>query len=58
VGAAAHGAPWVSIRVRNFATNHLKVNDADGPVEIAAIVVWQVAAESRSDSRSACESQW
>ena len=34
----------VSIRVRNFETNHLKVNDADGnPVEIAAIVVWQVA---------------
>jgi len=34
----------VSIRVRNFETNHLKVNDADGnPVEIASIVVWQVA---------------
>ncbi len=34
----------VSIRVRNFETGHLKVNDADGnPVEIAAIVVWQVA---------------
>jgi regulator of protease activity HflC (stomatin/prohibitin superfamily) len=34
----------VSVRVRNFETNHLKVNDADGnPVEIAAIVVWQVA---------------
>jgi hypothetical protein len=34
----------LSIRVRNFETNHLKVNDADGnPVEIAAIVVWQVA---------------
>src|SRR3984885_13718227 len=33
----------VSVRVRNFDTNHLKVNDADGnPVEIAAIVVWQV----------------
>jgi regulator of protease activity HflC (stomatin/prohibitin superfamily) len=33
----------VSVRVRNFETNHLKVNDADGnPVEIAAIVVWQV----------------
>ena len=31
----------LSIRVRNFETNHLKVNDADGnPVEIAAIVVW------------------
>jgi regulator of protease activity HflC (stomatin/prohibitin superfamily) len=34
----------LSVRVRNFETNHLKVNDADGnPVEIAAIVVWQVA---------------
>ena len=34
----------LSIRVRNFETNQLKVNDADGnPVEIAAIVVWQVA---------------
>ncbi len=34
----------VSIRVRNFETNRLKVNDADGnPVESAAIVVWQVA---------------
>jgi SPFH domain / Band 7 family len=33
----------LSIRVRNFETNRLKVNDADGnPVEIAAIVVWQV----------------
>jgi regulator of protease activity HflC (stomatin/prohibitin superfamily) len=34
----------VSIRVRNFETHRLKVNDADGnPVEIAAFVVWQVA---------------
>jgi len=34
----------ISIRVRNFETSRLKVNDADGnPVEIAAIVVWQVA---------------
>jgi hypothetical protein len=39
----------VSIRVRNFETNHLKVNDSDGnPVEIAAIVVWQVADTARS----------
>ncbi len=39
----------VSVRVRNFETNHLKVNDADGnPVEIAAIVVWQVADTSRA----------
>jgi regulator of protease activity HflC (stomatin/prohibitin superfamily) len=34
----------VSVKVRNFETNRLKVNDADGnPIEIAAIVVWQVA---------------
>ncbi len=39
----------LSIRVRNFETNHLKVNDADGnPVEIAAIVVWQVADTSQA----------
>lgn len=34
----------VSVRVRNFETNELKVNDADGnPINIAAIIVWQVA---------------
>ena len=34
----------VSVRVRNFETNELKVNDQEGnPVNIAAIVVWQVA---------------
>jgi regulator of protease activity HflC (stomatin/prohibitin superfamily) len=39
----------LSVRVRNFETNHLKVNDADGnPVEIASIVVWQVADTSRA----------
>jgi hypothetical protein len=39
----------VSVRVRNFETNHLKVNDADGsPVEIAAIVVWQVADSAKA----------
>jgi len=39
----------VSVRVRNFETDHLKVNDADGnPVEIAAIVVWQVADTAKS----------
>jgi regulator of protease activity HflC (stomatin/prohibitin superfamily) len=33
----------VSLRVRNFETARLKVSDADGnPVEIAAVVVWQV----------------
>ncbi len=39
----------VSTRVRNFETNRLKVNDAEGnPVEIAAIVVWQVADTAKS----------
>ena len=33
----------ISLRVRNFETAKLKVNDLDGnPVEIAAVVVWQV----------------
>lgn len=39
----------VSLRVNNFETHELKVNDADGnPVEIAAIVVWQVADTARA----------
>jgi regulator of protease activity HflC (stomatin/prohibitin superfamily) len=33
----------ISLRVRNFESAHLKVNDHDGnPIEIAAIVVWRV----------------
>ena len=33
----------ISVRVRNFETSKLKVNDHDGnPIEIAAIVVWKV----------------
>ena len=33
----------VSLRLRNFETQKLKVNDSDGnPIEIAAVVVWQV----------------
>ncbi len=33
----------VSLRVRNFESSHLKVNDREGnPVEIAAVVVWRV----------------
>ncbi|MEP6939702.1 MAG: SPFH domain-containing protein [Rudaea sp.] len=33
----------VSMRVRNFESSKLKVNDLDGnPIEIAAVVVWQV----------------
>ncbi len=33
----------ISLRVRNFTSEKLKVNDADGnPVEIAAVVVWRI----------------
>jgi regulator of protease activity HflC (stomatin/prohibitin superfamily) len=40
----------VSLRIRNFESAHLKVNDADGnPIEIAAIVVWKVV-----DTAEAC----
>jgi regulator of protease activity HflC (stomatin/prohibitin superfamily) len=39
----------VSVRVRNFETSELKVNDADGnPINIATIVVWQVADTARA----------
>jgi regulator of protease activity HflC (stomatin/prohibitin superfamily) len=33
----------LSLRVRNFESGHLKVNDRDGnPIEIAAVVVWKI----------------
>jgi SPFH domain/Band 7 family protein len=33
----------VSLRIRNFESSHLKVNDNEGnPIEIAAVVVWRV----------------
>jgi regulator of protease activity HflC (stomatin/prohibitin superfamily) len=33
----------ISLRIHNFESGHLKVNDHDGnPIEIAAIVVWRV----------------
>jgi hypothetical protein len=33
----------ISLRVRNFESSHLKVNDAEGnPIEIGAVVVWRV----------------
>lgn len=33
----------ISLRVRNFESGHLKVNDNEGnPIEIAAVVVWKV----------------
>jgi regulator of protease activity HflC (stomatin/prohibitin superfamily) len=35
--------PKLSVRVRNFETGRMKVNDQDGnPIEIAAVVVWKV----------------
>ena len=40
----------ISLRVRNFETGKMKVNDIDGnPIEIAAIVVWKVV-----DTAEAC----
>ncbi len=40
----------ISLRVRNFETSRLKVNDINGnPIEIAAIVVWRVV-----DTAEAC----
>jgi regulator of protease activity HflC (stomatin/prohibitin superfamily) len=34
----------VSLRVRNFQSDRIKVNDASGnPIEIAAVIVWRVA---------------
>ena len=39
----------VSTRIRNHETRVAKVNDADGnPIEIAAVVVWQVADTARA----------
>jgi len=33
----------ISLRVRNFESSHLKVNDKEGnPIEIAAVIVWRV----------------
>jgi len=33
----------ISLRVRNFESSHLKVNDAEGnPIEIGAVIVWRV----------------
>jgi regulator of protease activity HflC (stomatin/prohibitin superfamily) len=50
--AKTHGLRWanpllakktVSLRVRNFESSRLKVNDNEGnPIEIAAVVVWKV----------------
>ncbi len=38
------GTKAVSVRVRNFETNAIKVNDLNGnPINIGAIIVWQIA---------------
>ncbi|MBP6597086.1 MAG: SPFH domain-containing protein [Arenimonas sp.] len=38
-----YSARKISLRVRNFESSKLKVNDLEGnPIEIAAVVVWQV----------------
>lgn len=39
----------ISLRVHNFNSQQLKVNDADGnPIEIAAVVVWRVVDTARA----------
>ncbi len=43
VNPFAYPRRLVSLRIRNFESSHLKVNDHEGnPIEIAAIVVWRV----------------
>src|SRR5690606_37553602 len=40
---ALYSKKAVSLRVRNFESGRLKVNDANGnPIEIAAVIVWRV----------------
>jgi regulator of protease activity HflC (stomatin/prohibitin superfamily) len=42
--------PVVSLRVRNFQSERIKVNDASGnPIEIAAVVVWRVTDTARAE---------
>lgn len=44
--------PWrqtISLRVRNFQSERIKVNDASGsPIEIAGVVVWRIADTARA----------
>src|SRR3546814_6066906 len=43
----------VSMRVRNFESGRLKVNELDGsPIEIAAVIVWQRSEEHTSELQS------
>jgi regulator of protease activity HflC (stomatin/prohibitin superfamily) len=61
VGTVDEPGPWwvnpftwfwrraLSLRVRNFQSERIKVNDASGnPIEIAAVVVWRVADTARA----------
>ena len=44
-----YGKKKVSLRVRNFESSKLKVNELDGsPIEIAAVIVWQVVDASEA----------
>ncbi len=43
------GKRYVSLRVRNFESGRLKVNELEGsPIEIAAVIVWQVVDASEA----------
>ncbi len=43
------GRETISLRVRNFQSDRIKVNDSSGnPIEIAAVVVWQVTDTARA----------
>jgi regulator of protease activity HflC (stomatin/prohibitin superfamily) len=61
IGTLVEPGPWwvnpftrfwrvtVSLRVRNFQSERIKVNDASGnPIEIAAVVVWRVTDTARA----------
>lgn len=44
-----YGKKKISLRVRNFESGKLKVNELDGsPIEIAAVIVWQVVDASEA----------
>ena len=59
IGSVRHDGFWwanpfaikrhVSLRIRNFNSERLKVNDLNGnPIEIAAVIVWRVVDSSRA----------
>ena len=62
VGSVTHAGWWwcnpfikkqkVSLRVRNFQSERIKVNDASGnPIEIAAVVVWRIVGHGQGGVR-------